>query len=438
MRRSTRRLSLPLVFLVSLGLFAVVVSIPQIAFAAFRGAGPGGCGVFADAVARAAAGDVLTPMRGGVNTDSIIISNTLVLQGGWVPDTADCNDNGSGGEAKRDYDDAADMLAAGFAFDADERSELFGDGSESALPLSLGDGQTLALENLRIGSQSLNASGAAISGVISEGARLRIENVDFSSNLVGTNNSGGAIYLEVRGGSQVVIADSIFNNNQAASGGAIEIYLYDGSELIIEGSTFNGNEALNADGGALKVVLYHGSVTIRNSTFSNNNATNGDGGAIRLERGQGANGPTTATLRNITYSGNSSEQAVTANISLAGVGVLEPQLYLPALFAGDATAPYSVRILGITLDEAQYMVSFNTSGYTPQLPGRHIHFYFNTVPAEQAGVPGSGPWKIYGGASPFTQYGITDRPAGATQLCALVANENHSVIQDTGNCVDLP
>ena len=98
-----------------------------------------------------------------------------------------------------------------------------------------------------------------------------------------------------------------------------------------------------------------------------------------------------------------------------------------------------VRILGITTDAQQnYVVEYETFGYTETLPGVHIHFFFDTVPPEQAGAPGSGPWIIYGGPRPFTKYKVSNRPAGAMQMCALVANSNHSVQQNSGNCVDLP
>jgi hypothetical protein len=96
------------------------------------------------------------------------------------------------------------------------------------------------------------------------------------------------------------------------------------------------------------------------------------------------------------------------------------------------------RIDDIYLQGNQYSVDFETFGYTPQLPGQHVHFFFNTVPPEQAGVPGQGPWKLYGGPSPFTEYGPGDRPQGATQMCILVANADHSVQPNSGNCVDLP
>jgi hypothetical protein len=96
-------------------------------------------------------------------------------------------------------------------------------------------------------------------------------------------------------------------------------------------------------------------------------------------------------------------------------------------------------IKGITINASnQYVVEYETFGYTEKLPGQHVHFFFNTVPPDQAGMPGSGPWILYGGPRPFTKYKVSDRPANATQMCALVANPNHSVVAESGNCVDLP
>lgn len=101
--------------------------------------------------------------------------------------------------------------------------------------------------------------------------------------------------------------------------------------------------------------------------------------------------------------------------------------------------PFYARINSITVNSSgQYVVDYETFGYTEVLPGMHVHFFFDTVPPEQAGSPGSGPWYLYGGPRPFTGYGESDRPAQATQMCALVANSNHSVIAGSGNCVNLP
>lgn len=53
-------------------------------------------------------------------------------------------------------------------------------------------------------------------------------------------------------------------------------------------------------------------------------------------------------------------------------------------------------------------------------------------------MPGDGPWQVYGGSSPFSEYTVRHRPDGASQMCVLVANEDHSVIPNTGNCYPLP
>ena len=97
-----------------------------------------------------------------------------------------------------------------------------------------------------------------------------------------------------------------------------------------------------------------------------------------------------------------------------------------------------VTIDGITIDDGTYVVAYTTYEYEAELPGQHVHFYFDTVPPDEAGVPGSGPWILYGGPSPFTEYTTADRPEGATQMCALVANPDHSVLAGSGTCFDLP
>ena len=100
--------------------------------------------------------------------------------------------------------------------------------------------------------------------------------------------------------------------------------------------------------------------------------------------------------------------------------------------------PYT-RINAIRLDEQGfYVVDYETFEYTEKLPGEHVHFFFNTVPPEQAGVPGKGPWKLYGGPRPFKEYRAVDRPESASQMCILAANADHSVRANSGNCFILP
>jgi len=101
------------------------------------------------------------------------------------------------------------------------------------------------------------------------------------------------------------------------------------------------------------------------------------------------------------------------------------------------SGPYVV-ITAIRSEGNLYAVDYEVNNFTD---GLHVHIFFNNVPPEQAGSPGSGPWKLTWGAygdPPFTQYTIANRPSNATQMCALVANSNHSIQLNSGNCVDLP
>lgn len=123
--------------------------------------------------------------------------------------------------------------------------------------------------------------------------------------------------------------------------------------------------------------------------------------------------------------------AVSGDISSLQVVEAPP---LPA-----AAAKPSVEISGITVDsQDRYAVQFVTQNFTPQIPGVHIHFFFNTVPPDQVGIGGGGNRLMHGGPSPFTGFAVSDRPPQATQICALVANPDHTVILESGNCFNLP
>jgi serine/threonine-protein kinase len=101
------------------------------------------------------------------------------------------------------------------------------------------------------------------------------------------------------------------------------------------------------------------------------------------------------------------------------------------------STPYVV-ITAIRSEGALYAVDYEVHNFDDSL---HVHMFFNTVPPEQAGSPGSGPWKLTWGSygnPPFTQYTVANRPPNATQMCALVANSNHSIQLNSGNCIDLP
>mgnify|MGYP001825885635 FL=1 len=48
----------------------------------------------------------------------------------------------------------------------------------------------------------------------------------------------------------------------------------------------------------------------------------------------------------------------------------------------------SASITGISLKGDSDSVDFETPGFEPQLPGQHVHVFFDTVPPEEAGLPG--------------------------------------------------
>ncbi len=102
----------------------------------------------------------------------------------------------------------------------------------------------------------------------------------------------------------------------------------------------------------------------------------------------------------------------------------------------------AANIKGITVSGGRYVVDYEVFNIDedgdPHDGGRHVHFFYDTVAPTQAGTPGTGPWELYDGPSPFRVYRVADKPGAATQMCVLVARGDHSVIQDTGNCVDLP
>ena len=130
-------------------------------------------------------------------------------------------------------------------------------------------------------------------------------------------------------------------------------------------------------------------------------------------------------------------EAPTEAPTLAAATDIPTETAIPA--TPTPTGPYVV-ITGIRIENNIYVVDYEVHNEPPNSQ-LHVHMFFNTVPPDQAGAPGSGPWKLtyrsYGN-SPFVQYGVSNRPADATQMCALIANANHSVQPDSGNCVDLP
>jgi hypothetical protein len=90
----------------------------------------------------------------------------------------------------------------------------------------------------------------------------------------------------------------------------------------------------------------------------------------------------------------------------------------------------TVLITNIKIMNAQYSVAFTPYGYVPTQGGLHTHFYYNT----EANTVMD---KMFSGPSPYS-LNTSTKPTNAVQLCAIVAEANHTVIANSGNCIDLP
>ncbi|MGH8929368.1 MAG: Hsp70 family protein [Egibacteraceae bacterium] len=123
---------------------------------------------------------------------------------------------------------------------------------------------------------------------------------------------------------------------------------------------------------------------------------------------------------------------------IAAVGALVVLALSVLLLRRPAPGAPSARIGGITVQGDRYVVDWESVGFTSVLTGFHVHFFFDTVPPDQAGRAGQGPWWEHGAGRPFTGFGVPDRPPGASQLCVLVANPDHTVRPGSGGCAPLP
>src|SRR5690606_3540431 len=102
----------------------------------------------------------------------------------------------------------------------------------------------------------------------------------------------------------------------------------------------------------------------------------------------------------------------------------------------------------ITVEDDHFVVAYSTVGYEPKIDDadpatHHIHFFYDTVPVTQAGLPGSGPWAVWDvderGQKFFRAFLVDEVPEGARSICAIVATHDHHV--DEGavpSCRPLP
>lgn len=461
--------------------------------------GAGNCGNFIDAVRVAQDGDTILHMTPGRNTDGAVLTENLRISGGWFPNE-NCQYPNQIFTTTADFlaygfiyspTDPSELNHTGSVLTLD-------DINDPDFPTL----DKLVLENLILSNQlNFAADGGGIQGVISDGAEILLDDIWFRDN--GVSGNGGGLSLVVRGGSHVIIEDSLFTQNTADNfggglyvevregsrvtlentqvisnvalfGGGMEIQVYDTSQVVIHNSTFSENTtySTNGYGGGMEIIMHGGQVDIIGSTFNANQAGsdqgNGGGLFIQMDGGEvniyhshftnnqagGVGGgiyvesvgsdPATVKLVGTQFSSNTPNAYDHSQIGsgLLTFLVLDQSTYLPVTLNNVATDFQYARINSITLDESyNYVVDFDTFNFVPALPGVHVHFFFDTVAPEDAGMPGVGPWEVYGGPSPFTNYSFAERPFdayGAEKMCVLVANPDHTIRLNTGNCVELP
>jgi hypothetical protein len=425
-----------IILMIALIMAAIWVPIAEAMRARTNGAG--GCGQFKDAVEAAEDMDIITPMfdsNEGRNSEGATITQDIFIEGGWSP--------GNGCDTVNiTYNTPAEMLAAGFTYGGPkDRGALDYPGGNAPIVTVGNTVKDLLLYAMDFHiQQNQGTHGGGMFGTNLSAANLRFDQVGFLSDPNGADSeasvsgNGGGLSLDIANGSRVTMRDVVFSDLEANNGGGFELTVRGNSQVTLNNVQVVGNTANGGNGGGGRIIMHSGIVTITDSVFSGNTAT-GEGGALRIERAAGATGTAEVWIINTRFTGNNA--LVNSDLSVSGNVVVRNLLRSVALPVIATNKTPGAQIESVTRTGTNYSVAFNTSGFQPALSGQHVHFFFDTVPPTQAGVPGTGPWFNYGGASPFTLWGVANRPFGATRICILVANSDHSVIQNTGNCVKL-
>jgi hypothetical protein len=163
---------------------------------------------------------------------------------------------------------AVTMVGAGKGDDPATNTIL--DGSDSGRTLSIGDGVTVSLSQLRITRG--NAGTSPGGGIFAKGGDLIIDNCAIENNRA---DSGGGIHI--KDGRLKMSNTSVADNTGTISGGGIQ--LLTGFASSIASSQITGNTSPSTSygmGGGLRV--YENSLTISGTEISRNSATNEGGG----------------------------------------------------------------------------------------------------------------------------------------------------------------
>lgn len=132
-------------------------------------------------------------------------------------------------------------------------------------------------------------------------------------------------------------------------------------------------------------------------------------------------------------------------VGLAGDNVLaEVRVWV------DAPTTPRAEIVSIETVGQRYIPTIATQNFAPAVGGDlHVHLYWNSAPAEAAGMPGTVQWLVWDQPERVDDvfFDVVNRPADANAICVVVTIGTHEIADvngdgapdyDTGNCMQLP
>jgi len=183
--------------------------------------------------------------------------------------------------------------------------------------------------------------------------------------------TGGALYVDGAGDGEVRIERCTFRDNVAWAGGAIHSVMYLSPQaLVISDSTFLENRATGGNGGA----IYHqdGAFAFTGSLVAGNRAFT-QGGGLWLYH------PTSATVTNVTFTGNRAE------------GAIAPSGY--AIGGGFSIYPSGPNVTLSHLTVAHNHAGWTGGGITVAAPASRVTLRASIV-AHNTAANGGNPWNI--------------------------------------------
>jgi photosystem II stability/assembly factor-like uncharacterized protein len=184
-------------------------------------------------------------------------------------------------------------ISANTTIDGSGQSVEISGGSAGRI-FKVNSGVSLTLHELWV-AWGKDTSSLGGGAIYSDGGKLTITNSRFTDS--STSGFGGGVMIY---NGTLTVKDSTFSGNSASLGGGITSY---NSTVTVSGSTFASNSTVSsqiADGSGGGIYAEGGQVTVSNSTFFRNTAT-GYGGGI-------AGDSSTITVTNSTFSRNTADK----------------------------------------------------------------------------------------------------------------------------------